>query len=154
MWCHDPSDDMTLVMTHDMWCCLHSVDTWHVMTCNDGSLLTCDMWHETRWPGPGTDWWGTRGGIFTLSSQGINSNLNRFIYLIDILWSLGDLEEIWIYPTQSRFRSYCSYLIEVIIMYTSASYGGGNAWMKIMGIPDQGAKKKKDAVDKYSSSTR
>ena len=39
-------------------------------------------------------------------------------------------------------------------MYTSASYGGGNAWMKIMGIPDQGGKKKKDAVDKYSSSTR
>ena len=38
-------------------------------------------------------------------------------------------------------------------MYTSASYGGGNAWMKIMGINEQGGKRKKD-VDKYSSSTR
>ena len=32
----------------------------------------------------------------------------------------------------------------MIKMYASASYGGGNAWMKIMGLGEQGGKKKKD----------
>jgi len=43
--------------------------------------------------------------------------------------------------------------IQVITMYASASYGGGNAWMKIMGIGDQGGKRKKDK-EKNGSTTR
>ena len=38
-------------------------------------------------------------------------------------------------------------------MYSSASYGGGNAWMKIMGIGDQTGKRKKDK-DKNDNSAR
>ena len=38
-------------------------------------------------------------------------------------------------------------------MYASASYGGGNAWMKIMGIGDQGGKRKKDK-EKNGSTAR
>ena len=49
--------------------------------------------------------------------------------------------------------------LEVLTMYASASYGGaaggggGNAWMKIMGIGDQGGKRKKDK-EKNGSTTR
>lgn len=43
--------------------------------------------------------------------------------------------------------------IQLVTMYASASYGGGNAWMKIMGIGDQGGKRKKDK-EKNGSTAR
>ena len=65
---------MMLVTNHHWW-----DDAWmsrHVM-CDDTWLVTRD----TVWRGPGTDWWGSRGSTFTISRQGINSNLSRFISL-------------------------------------------------------------------------
>lgn len=51
-----------------------------------------------------------------------------------------------IFELSDRLCNCCKKLtnIQVIKMYASASYGAGNSWMKIMGLGEQGGKKKKD----------
>ena len=85
---------------HVSWYVMTSDDLWrHVTICDEISFyaivmnpwwhkIACDdTWHVTRdsseseWRGPGTDWWGSRGSTYTISSQGINSNSSRFISL-------------------------------------------------------------------------
>lgn len=82
LWCQvsmTSCDDLP-----DMLWCLWRIITDEMMHgCHDTwCVMTRDLWRVTEWwRGPGTDWWGSRGSTFTISRQGINSNLSRFISL-------------------------------------------------------------------------